>query len=321
MKKKSINLASRLALLALAVTAVVCFTSCSKNEDAPAEETLSDKTTPVTFKFDKYTYPVFFDYTENWRYLCADTVKSLSTRKTVDLRQGKHNIVAVKDIYFPSSYLEWPQSPGVHFNPEERSFYLESYKNTYIDLDSEPVYNVAERDVYYWQTPLEVSPYLLPEQTPDFTPVTATLMVVQTDKSQALELLEKGYSLRMEVPDVPVVEEVGLNDNRKKMRQEPYTMFAQQSSFNNYVVLLNKSYITLCPKDGLQVDRLTLNTKTIGKNGESQVRSVVLPAFSMRRGCYTILRGPYLTGSEADWTVEVVPYADYKDEFNDNFGF
>lgn len=318
MKAKNIYFASRLASLALFVCAIVGLSSCSKDDDEPSvDDVLSEETTPVTFRVDAYTAPIFFDYTEGWRYIGSDTVKNTSSKTsvtTLNLHQGKHNIVAAKDIYSPSPYwTESINSLGLHFNPERKTFYLVSAKTTFLDNQGkDAVYNVTSNDAYYWHRQLEVSPYLLPEQQPEYQPVTARLFIIQTDQQQASDIVKMGDDLRIDIPNVPVVEETSITGNDYKLRQEPHNLYGYiKTSSGTYIHGSNGPYYTLCPRDGLQVGQLVMQVNITKQGGYKQQHSVALPKFTLRRGYVTILRGPFLTGSDADWSVEMLSYDDY----------
>lgn len=286
--------------------------SCSSNDEV--EEMLSKETTPVTFLVDAMTTPIFFDYTEGWRYIGSDTVKSTSSKTsvtTLNLHQGKHNIIAVKGV----STSEDVQATCIHFNPDAKTFSLQTIYKSYKDLygedypyDEDMYYESANRnDAFYWHRQLEVSPYLLPEQQPDFQPVTATLRVTVTDYNNKDIMPGQIFQWSGFITDIPVVEEVGIENNKfYKLRKKPHQWnvgLSRQGEYGMYPSTYQ--HITLCPLEGLH--DITLSCTMTDEHGQA-VPTTPLPAFSLRRGYTTVLRGPLFSGSAYDWTVEMQPY-------------
>lgn len=302
MKLNIIQFVKRAVLLLLAGAAW----SCSSKDEL--EEMLSKETTPVTFRVDAYTAPIFFDYTEGWRYIGSDTVKNTSSKTsvtTLNLHQGKHNIVAVKNVETHSE-----KSPGVHFNPEKQTFFivpaLLNIQETQGVMES---YGTVTSNACYWHRQLEVSPYLLPEQQPDFQPVTASLGISVTDFSVLEKHIKPNSTLSMNftIPGIPIVEEVGIDDNHYEICKETHTAVIEENIASGKVTATsNMPNFTLCPRDGLDNIKLTLSFESKGVYQTST--HIDLPKFSLRRGYTTVLSGPLFSGSASDWTVEMVPY-------------
>lgn len=278
--------------------------SCSKDE---VEEILSTETTPVTFLVDAKTTPIFFDYTEGWRYISSDTVQSNSIGKySINLHQGKHNIVAVKGIDLSVGALK----TGIHFNPENHTFYLRSEHDgagLYDGVDT-PDLGVAQFEAYYWHRSLEVSQYLLPEQQPTYTAVTATLQIVITDYNNRNILPNQTFSWTGSITNMPVVEEMKIGtDEYYKLRDQPHKFYVGLSRQGEHGIypIITYQYITLCPQEGLE--NINLKCSMTDENGQT-VLTTPLPIFSLRRGFKTILRGPLFSGSASDWTKEMLPY-------------
>ena len=296
---------------ALSLFACVAW-SCSGDDEL--ETMLAAETTPVTFCVDSYDHPILFDFTDGWRYIGSDTVKDAKTVKTtVNMHQGKHNIVIVKGVCYEYPDTEPSKYEGLHFNPETKNFYLNSSTNgiAWRSIGNEEHSVAANNNVYYWHRQLEVSPYLLPEQTPDYTPVTATLNIIQTDVIKPSDIVNVGDYLRTDVSDLPFVVEVGMSDNSYKTREKTYTLHYYLGTMKSTSQLqINSRYITLCPKDGLSVGQLAMTLRAKGDDEYRALYSVMLPEFTLQRGYITILRGPLFSGSTSDWTVEMKPYAD-----------
>ena len=299
----------------------VCFflacAACSCSDDE-LETMLSAETTPVTFRVDPKISPIFFDYTEGWRYIGSDTVKtakSIASLTTINLHQGNHNIIAVKGLDNGND----ARKTGVHFDPNTRRFYLRSERDA-LGLGSEtPVLGVATDGVYFWHRQLEVVPYLLPEQTPEYnTPVTAMLAI---DPIYMWDMPSNLYSFAMQatIDNVPVVEEIGIDDNSFKLRKEPHELYYVVAIRDQKLIgkAQNMPYFTLCPAEGLHDINLTLSVEVIAYEQPGQIGfpreirrkySVKLPPFSLQRGHITVLYGPLYSESTSDWTVEMSPY-------------
>lgn len=307
MKRNIIQFVKRAVLLLLAGAAW----SCSSKDEL--EEMLSAETTPVTFLVDAQTTPIFFDYTEGWRYIGSDTVKSTSSQKaSLNLRQGKHNIIAVKEIDTNADN----QKTGIRFDPNNRAFYLHSERDAK-GLDGEiSMLGVATTKACYWHRQLEVSPYLLPEQRLEYTPVTASLSVDLFPPNTMPEDT-RIIGMQISVKDVPVVEETGMSDNDYKLRQVPHELYGKLSltGRNEMSRVSNIPYITLCPAEGLHDISLTLNVSVqllilsqYGTQTYQQHYSVQLPKFSLKRGYTTCLVGTLYSDKTEDWAVEMLPY-------------
>ena len=283
--------------------------SCSSKDEL--EDMLSKETTPVTFRVDAHTAPIFFDYTEGWRYIGSDTVRSTTSQATLNLHQGKHNIVAVKGV----STSKDAQTTCIHFNPDARTFSLQTVYKSLKELygedypyEEDVYYESANRnDAFYWHRQLEVSPYL-PEQQPDFQPVTATLQLTITDYNNKDIMPGRSFSWLGEITDIPVVEEVGIEDDKYyKLRNEPHQWnvgFSRQGEYGMYPIIAYQ-HITLCPLEGL--NDITLSCTMFDEHDQA-VPTTPLPRFSLRRGYTTVLTGPLFSGSASDWTVEMTPY-------------
>lgn len=317
MKLNIIQLAKVAKCTALLLLAGAVWSCSSKDE---VEEMLSTETTPVTFQVDAQTTPIFFDFTEGWRYIGSDTVKSASYKAsaiTLDLRQGKHNIVAVKGIETSNDV----QKTGVHFDPSNRTFYLQSEYDAH-GLEAETaMLGVPSADVCYWRRQLEVSPYLLPEQKPEYTPVTATLYigpqsVVPAEIQKDMRVV--GTYIKTEVKEVPVVEQVGLDSKSYKLRKTPHEIYAvlSESGSSGLSYSTNGPYITLCPEGGLHDISLTISVSAEVTMSDGFFQhpyrrdyTVRLPKFSLQRGYVTRLMGATLYSEKTeDWTVEMAPY-------------
>lgn len=302
------HFASCIAFLALTLTTTISFSSCSGTGEL--EEMLSAETTPVTFRIEAYDNPVFFDYTEGWRYIGSDTVKndqSKASAQVLNLHQGKHNIVAAKGIDKNTN----DKATGIRFDPDRRVFYLHSVHDGYQALfegEESPYLGVPHEAAYYWHRQLEVSPYLLPEQQPQYQPVTATLQIVITDPNNRDIMPGQDFQWAGSITDVPVVEEVGIeSDKSYKLREQPHEFFvgfSRHGIYGNYPIITYQ-YITLCPLEGL--NNITLPCIVTDEHGQV-VPTTPLPKFSLRRGHTTILSGPLYSGTASDWTVEMKPY-------------
>lgn len=312
MKTEKLHLASRPAVLALACMCALAFASCGDDDVPSIDEQLSQETTPVTFLTGK-DQTVMFDYTDNWQPVGSDTLNAVTednAQHTFNLRQGKHNLVFARNVSIEKGAS--PSSiPGLHFDPIRRQFYLVSLK-TVLHYDStEPELNVADRDVYYWQRALEVSPYMLPLQQPQYTAVTSSLLLHITDYGSPDIATGKDILYIGWIRDIPVVESTGIgNDKSFKYRKQPHSfIFSMSRAANeqgNYPEYYYR-YKTLCPQEG--IDNIVLSCDITGNSGEP-VHTTRIPKFSLRRGYTTILKGPLFTGDASDWTVEMKPYAE-----------
>lgn len=293
------------AVVALACAAI--FVSCSGNDEF--EDMLSKGTTPVTFRVEPQTSSIFFDYTEGWHYIGSDTVrntKSVSIQQSINLHQGRHNVVMVKGVNTDAV----PSVTSIHFNPDKRTFYLHSEHDGVglYEGSGTPDLGVAMSDAYYWHQMLDVSPHILPEQQPEYTPVTATLQIIITDLNNRDIAPGQDILWSGSIKNIPVVEEVGIENDKsytfRKQSHQFYVGLSRHGEFGIYPIITYQ-HITLCPLEGLN----TVNLPCVVTDEHGQiVPTTPIPVFSMRRGYTTILRGPLFSGTASDWMVEMKPY-------------
>lgn len=356
MKTKAILYTSHLALLTLAAVFTFTFSACNDEddnevviiEDPTIDELLSQETTPVTFELKPYHNYIFFDYTDNWKFVGSDTIAASSQTQQVeiDLRQGKHNIIIIdwRSLIWGSATISSADLidlfPVVFFNTKDRTLYLTSDRTLYLTSkemstsDTNSPYKhenykairTINQDVYFWHRPLEVSPYLLPTQKPKFVPVTGCLHIEVTDIKESFFTQEQG---KAEIINIPVVEKAGIeNDKQYKLNEETYSIEVPSDGVFEYTQNANveytgDNYFNMLPLSELYEKHGKYEYFILcpyeGLDDIQLVCNVIekdgqlvltkaLPAFSFRRGYVTTLRGPLLSGSTSDWTVTMEPY-------------
>lgn len=264
--------------------------SCSNGEEN-IDDVLSKETTYVKFELgNNYNY-YFFDYTEGGTFVGSDTIEN--THATINLRQGKHQLIWIKGLYGFDSPNEDSllYTPGIHYIPKNKTLAFIPYK---INRDTAIEYNKAARnEVYYWKKNLEVSSYLLPTQKVDFLPLTCSIKIELTDGIRFFDISYTGNGM---ITNIPIITGVGLEDNRYSINAETACETIDISGVH---------ICSLCPLDGLKDIQLTCEIKD--GNG-LPYPTTLLPKFSIRRGYTTKLSGPLFSGSTSDWTVEMKPY-------------
>ena len=286
--------------------------SCSGDGGEVVDDVMSQETTPVTFALGKDWSHVLFDYTDGGTYIGSDTIhNSKEAQEVVKLRQGKHQLLWVKGLttapYNPDYRFF---SSGVHFMRESNTFFFHSRELA--DYDNEAfIEHDLRYPVYYWKKSLEVSPYLLPVQEPNYVAVTATIELMTEDINPSA-FIESGT-----ITGIPVVTEVGMDDGRCKISD----VKAQQSIYfqigynehedepSDYDVIMKgyRRFHVLCPLDGLNDIQLVVSST----NSEGQtVVTLQLPKCSIRRGYVTRLVGP-LFGTANEWMTIEAPYVGY----------
>lgn len=314
MKSKAFTTASRLAILALALTTALSFNSCSKDEgnEPSVEELLSEETTPVEFKFPYYTSSsdryILFDYAGN------NFVRSDSTQWggiTIDLRQGKHRLLWLHGLTIDEEY-----SGGVRYDPKSQTCVM----------CEERGFTTGNGFVLYEEKNIEVFPYLLPVQEINFgNTIMCSISINITDVADNLSLPEQIGNSRYQfiqpaigkMKGYPFVREVSVTGNAYKLKRggaekEICTYYFYDSRHRDWkiedhfevVVDRNNVKYMLCPLNG--IDNIQLTAEVNDKDGKP-VPTTTLPKFSIRRGYETVLTGPLFSGSTSDWTVEMVP--------------
>ena len=310
----------RLSVL-FAVCCTLCFVSCSGEEEDVeneftnvTEEVLSVETTPVTFDFGSYGKYTLFDYAANGTYVGSDTVelKKPHTTSTIELRQGKHEVVWIDYRHSASEYLNAANNSyffGVHFLPESKVFREE--------IPKLPVeYGPLPDPVFYWKKNINVSPYLLPTQKSDFMSVTCSVEIEATEDHASASWSGEGV-----ITGIPIITDVGLDDNRHKICTETSSapiffycdekiVFDETISDYSYNISIHgkECFHILCPQGGLDDIQLSCNIK--GDDGH-YTTTTPLPKISIRRGYTTRIYGSFgslLSGNASDWKVEMIPY-------------
>lgn len=280
-RTKSFLSTSRLALLALAYVFTLTFAACGGEDDEPTiDELLSEETTPIDFElqdFEYYDRYFVFDYTGS-RYVGADTITR--SKCTMNLRQGKHHLIWMKGQY----------GSEVGFNPENRTF------SGYSDFI----------DAAYTEMDIEVTPYLMPVQNVKCQKRTtierSSLYIEVTDINGEMETPD-GIKLgeKIKVTGFPFMNNISLDGNNYDTDNEINTGWVYFDDRGETAgIVLNTFCLT--DRDNLQVK---VETQDVRGN---RISSTTLPSVSLKRECYTILRGPLFSGSTDDWTVMMEPY-------------
>lgn len=320
MKTKVFFSAGRLAVLALACITTLSFNACGQDDDGKPEkpvnpveepideETLSDKTTPVEFKFSYSNENFLFDYAGD-NYVGSDTIKAY--RKTIDLRQGKHHLVSISQL----NIWEEGRSRGVNFRPSTKQ-----------------VVNTEDRFVFihnmaFFETDLEVSPYLLPTQEVNYNRyLTFTVRIKVTDASQNLtmpEKIESGGSVSYTEPVIGKIKGIP-HPNTIYLDKDDYTEYDTGEGLTatvgvhydyyehpealKHLCIDIKGIRALCPPKGFE--DIQPIAEIYDRDGKAMA-TTTLPKISLLRGYTTILEGPLFSGTTADWKVTMEPYKNY----------
>lgn len=268
----------RLVILVLTGFTITVFQGCSKDESG-IDEILSDQTTPVTFEFEKGMH-FMYDYA-GAHFVKGDTINILKKGEVkCNLRQGKHSIVWLKDASYDGNKLY-----EVHYDAQRKMI---------IRNNDYPILN---HDVEYAVNEVNVSEYMLPTQTIDYSSIMAKIEIVATDYDvyqgiDGLSGIAKGF---------PNILSVCLTDGAYESG-EPLgeTKFFYSSNIKMFYT--NNIICILCPKDGL--DNIQLSAEVKDANGQI-IPTTQLPKCSIRRGYITTLAGPLFSGSTSDWEVNV----------------
>lgn len=301
----------RCLLALLSVCCVLGFLSCSNGEE-DIDDVLSKETTPVTFELDAGWEHLLFDYTFNGTYLGSYSFdigqESPQQTTTVNLRQGTHKLVWLKGTrrqYIVQGGGDYFDTEGLNYLPESKSLFRDN------------VLKSLQHTISYCEIDLEVTKSPMPEQKLSYIPITCVFEIVMTDAST---WLSNKYSFGK--MSLPFVSEVGLTNNRYKIRDEPYNVtlyaydFVHTSGYYNghqvitpelpmgYENTIN-NFTNLCPLYGL--DNIQPIANVTNENG-LPVNTTPLPKISFRRGYTTKLTGPLFSGSTADWKIEMIPF-------------
>ncbi len=280
--------------------------SCSGDGEEVVDDGMSQETTPVTFALGKDWSYVLFDYTDGGTYIGSDTIHlSKQAQEAVKLRQGKHQLLWVKGLTtepYDPDYRFF--SSGVHFMRESNTFFAHMWteKN---EETGQTEYELLRNPVLFWKKSLEVSPYLLPVQEPDYVAVTGELQVYFTDEY----IPKPDFSFDATFTNIPVVSEVSMEGKQ-------YTLLdmAVCKDVSLYYIGTEDAgrvpdfrFTSLCPLDGLNDIQLVVSSTN---SGGQTVVTLQLPKCSIRRGYVTRLVGP-LFGNANEWTMIESPYMGY----------
>ena len=278
------------------------FIACSGGEE-DIDDVLSKETTPVTFELGKNWSHILFDYTDGGTYVGSDTIHySKNAQEVVELRQGKHQLLWIKGLYaapYDENYRFF--STGVHFLRESNTFF--AHMRTTNEIGSEQIeYDYLRYPVFYWKKSLEVSPYLLPVQKPDYVAVTGTIAIYFTDEYEPV------IKYNATLSNIPIVSKVGMEDKRSELMGEGVCDFTLHYLDLDYTYRApDINIVSLCPLNGLNNIQLVTSAKG---NNDDPLSTTQPPMFSLKRGYTTKLIGPLFSGSTSDWKVEMIPYND-----------
>lgn len=329
MKTKTFSLASRLALLALALTMSLSFTSCGsddKDDDPSVENRLSEETTPITFSLhidDNF----LFDYAYG-KYIGSDTLYAgrWYEEKNIELRQGSHHLVWLKGIDEDSDDMY-----GVHFNPATKR------------LENNDERGEAAEDVRFVEKDIEVTPYLMPVQKLEYENYATCMLVIRiTDSSpdvpkpvvsedsyvptvigrvtgipfiQSVSLTGTEYTVKGDM-DTEIIAVPAKNENWDiKEGELPWLSVTAVGEANLYaqgVKDMRAGNRLLCPLSGLVDVRPKAIVYDVNGN---VIPTTELPRITLLRGCVTCLTGPLFSGSTSDWSVSLSSYSDFGGDF------
>lgn len=299
MKAKQFFPTSHLTVLAFVCITTLCFSACGGDDEPSLDDILSDKTTPVTFELNN-GISYMFDYAGN-RYIGSDTIevyngkyysdgRSFPNDIEIELRQGQHQVIWFEGLERTSDCTS--------FNPQTKAVSLGSSQK-------------SPPNVQYAECNFNVSEYLLPKQKLDFTPVTARVLIMISDKPSTAAATNSKGNVTAKIIGLPFVTSVELlgNDYTKSKKSTEINM-----EINPSYILITGSYESeriLCPKHGLNDIQLAI--EVMGKDGKPMA-TTTLPKISIRRGQVTGLYGPLFSGSTSDWQVETESYEEYNKE-------
>lgn len=334
MKTNIYTLTSRSMIVALAFASLLFITSCGSNgisEETIAEETLSDKTTPVTFVIDNGPF-YMFDYSGS-RYIGSDTVEiwngrtDLKNDVEINLRQGNHHVLWISNLtkyYYSGTSLEPYNYPEIHFNPNSKIITA---------TGKDPF---KYKGVGYAELDLSVKEYLLPKQEVTLKPLTAKIRVEVLDYSNSTKSNYKKTSAIGIMKGYPYVSSISLFGDTYALKENSsdYNLELNDSQANNTIsnsptqslissyqyiyeidhvasiiskVSVQDSHYILCPVQGLENIQLYAEVQDVNGN---TIPTTTLPKISLRRGYTTVLRGPLFSGSTSDWEVSMEKYTE-----------
>jgi len=271
------NFCLRLVILVLTGFTITVFQGCSKDESG-IDEILSDQTTPVTFEFEKGMH-FMYDYA-GAHFVKGDTINILKKGEVkCNLRQGKHSIVWLKDASYDGNKLY-----EVHYDAQRKMI---------IRNNDYPILN---HDVEYAVNEVNVSEYMLPTQTIDYSSIMARLDIVATD----YDVYQGINSPSGVVKGFPNIPSVSLMDDSYELGDPGEVPIFYDTNIK--MLYTNGIYLMLCPKNGL--DNIQLSVEIKDANGQI-INTTPLPKCSFRRGHTTALAGPLFSGSTSDWEVNV----------------
>lgn len=284
---------TKVFLFASSLTLAAClpflFSACTSDD-----ENLSEETTPIDFEFNGYSYyygtaNILYDYAGN-SLVGSDTIYKSSC--TLNLRQGKHKMIWINGLW-PTDNLttdiEVRNRSGIYFDPQTKTI-----TNNYPDGNTRHV-------IVYCEKNLDVSPYLLPVQKIEYKHITCELRIAVTDNANWYNWLTSPTGLKGRIMGVPSVKSVSLDNNKYTLND----ILLPGDSIDRYNQYYPHRFFMLCPSEG--IDDIQPVAEVTDQDGKP-VKVNQIPKFSLRRGYTTILRGPLLSGTTADWKVTMEPY-------------